>query len=44
MDVLFILKKLCFPVIGCLSLCIALPYVGAKSVVFMLGKKLHGFL
>ena len=41
MNLSFILCEICAPVIGCLGMALALPYVIAKSIVPVLGKSLN---
>ena len=38
MDLLFILTKLCVPVIGALGMALAIPYIIARSLVPALGE------
>jgi hypothetical protein len=41
MDILFIIDKLCLPVIGALGMALALPYIVAKTAVPTMGKITH---
>ena len=38
MDLTFILRQLCAPVIGCLGIALSLPYIFAKSIVPAFGR------